>query len=295
MAKDKNKDQANSEAEGTTPEATEGNEAAAATEAPAKPAGPTPEELLSNLRTAVSNAISGAAEDGTLAPETVQPLQDAYRRIPAARRGSVQADVLKEAMSAEGVNHQAVASVLEEMTKAPEAKPRATRAAKPEVPAHIVLAQSLSALDVARLALVEGIDSEIVAQATALADANLASGIESDEDRESILARATKAANAVRAKARRSGGGSGGPRVAKTEGLAQLFERGDLKEGDVLKAGERTATITSDGKIAVGDQTFENPTAAAKGAGVTSSVNGWAFWTVERDGKNVPVGDLRKS
>lgn len=299
MAKDKDKgngkpDEAAAPTEGaeTAPEAT-----TAGTEAPKaeKPAGPSPEELLANLRSAVTAAISGADDEGVLPEASIEPLQTAYRKIPAARRGNVQAEILKDAMTAPGVNHKAVASVLEQMTKAPESKPRATRAAKPEVPAHISLAQSLSALDVARLTLIEGVDAEIVAQATALAEASLNGGIEEEETRESVIARAAKAVNAVRTKARKSGGGQGGPRTPKTEGLTQLVERGDLKAGDVLKSGERTATVVmveGVAKLDVAGTVCDNPTAAAKQAGVTSSVNGWAFWNAP-NGK--PVGDLRKA
>lgn len=289
MAKDKDKATEAPQAEASTDQ-----EPKAAAPKAEKPAGPSPEELLGNLRTAVTDALTQAAADGKLAEVTVEPLQQAYRKIPAARRGSVQAEILKEAMTTPGVNHQAVASVLEEMTKAPQ-RETGTRTPRPEIPAHVTLGHSLAALDVARQAILTGIDSDVASQATALASELFSNGIEDEAQRDSVLTAATKAVNAVKAKARKSGTGTGGPRIVKTEGLAQLIERGDLKAGDTLKAGDRTATITADGKIEVGGNSFDNPTAAAKGAGVTTSVNGWAFWTVERGGKNIPVGDLRKS
>lgn len=294
MARDKDKNGGN--AEQPTEEATEGTQPEAATEAAAeKPAGPTPEELQANLQSAVTTALSTADAEGKLTTEAAEALQLAYRKIPAARRGSVQAEILRSAMGADGVNPKAVASVLEEMTKAPATKDRATRTPKPEVPAHVSLAQALSGLDVARLALLDGVEADVVAQATALAQATLDSGIEDEATREAILNSAAKAVRAVTVKARKGGGGTGGPRTAKTETLADLVTRGDLSAGQELKAGDRVATVTKDGKLVVNGKECDNPTAAAKEAGVTSSVNGWAFWNyTDGEGKSHPVGDLRK-
>lgn len=289
MARNKEQNSGNTE----STEATEASQAEATTEAE-KPAGPTPEELQANLQSAVGTALSTADAEGKLTEDAAAALQLAYRKIPAARRGSVQAEILRSAMGADGVNPKAVASVLEEMTKAPEAKARATRAPKPEVPAHVSLAQALSGLDIARLTLLEGVEDEIVAQATALAQANLDSGIEDESTRDSILNAAAKAARAVTVKARKGGGG-GGPRTPKTETLVDLVNRGDLSAGQELKAGDRVATVTADGKLVVNGKECDNPTAAAKEAGVTTSVNGWAFWNyTDGEGKSHPVGDLRK-
>lgn len=294
MARNKEQNGGNDE---QATEATEGTQPEAATEAaPEKPAGPTPEELQANLQSAVSTSLSTADAEGKLTEEAAAALQLAYRKIPAARRGSVQAEILRSAMGAEGVNPKAVASVLEEMTKAPEAKARATRAPKPEVPAYVQLAQAMSGLDIARLALTEGVEADIVAQATALAQSNLDGGIEDEATREAVLNAAAKAVRAVTVKARKGSGGTGGPRTPKTETLKDLVERGDLSVGQELKAGDRIATVTSDGKLLVNGQECDNPTAAAKAAGVTTSVNGWAFWNVtDGEGKAQPVGNLRKA
>lgn len=295
--KDKNTDQA-PEADAEA-QASEPSEPAENTEAPKseKPAGPTAEELQEALQTAVTAALDTADAEGVLTPEATEALQTSYRKIPAARRGTVQANILRAAMGAEGVNPKAVASVLEEMTKAPEPKARATRVAKPDVPQHIVLAQSFNALDIARLSLSEGVDAEVLAQANALAEATLQSGIEDEDTKTAVLTAARKAANAVTVKARKaSGTGTSGPRTVKTETLASLVERGALPAGTVLKGGDNTATVTADGKLSIGDKVFDNPTAAAKGAGVTSSVNGWAYWAyTDAEGKSHPVGDLRKA
>lgn len=296
MARDKNKGAQMSDTQETEPtsapeptQPTEGGESTGTTEAPAAPK-PTTDELVAELRSQVDNALA-TASGGTLAEGVSETLQASYRAVPAAKRGQVQAEILRDAINEPGANHQAIATILEVMTQAPTAKTRAPKAAKPEVPEQELLAQALNALDIARATLLEGASSdEVRTEALNLSDARFTGAEEiSPEAVEALTAAAAKAAKAVAVKARKSSGGTGGPRTVKTETLANLLEDGRLTVGAELKHGDNVATVTSEGKLQVGEQVADNPTAAAKAAGVTSSVNGWDYW--QFDGK--PVGNLR--
>jgi hypothetical protein len=271
-----------------TPEV-EGTEGGEGTEAPAAPK-PTTDELVAVLRTEVENALANASGD-QLAEGQAETLQSAYRAVPAAKRGQVQAEILRDKISEPGANHAAIATVLEVMTQAPTTKTRAPKAAKPEVPEQELVAQALQALDVARANLLAAASTdEVRAEAESLvASRNGDLG----ENAEAINASAEKAVKAVTVKARKSTGGTGGPRLVKTEGLAELIADGRLTAGTSLTHGENVATVTAEGKLDVNGTICENPTAAAKQAGVTSSVNGWDYWNIEQDGKKVAVGNLR--
>lgn len=310
MARDKrNKEQAMSDTEtteategtepGTSPEpGTEGTEGTQGEGTEGGDATPKPstDELIAVLRTQVDEALANASGNGELAEGQADTLQSAYRAVPAAKRGQVQAEILRDKINEPGANHAAIATILEVMTQAPTTKTRAPKAAKPEVPEQELLAQALNALDVARQELLNAASSdEVRTEAETLASTRLAGGIEDEAQRDAVTTAAAKAVKAVTVKARKSsgGGGTGGPRVVKSEGLTDLIADGRLTEGAELKHGDLVATVTGEGKLSVNGSVFDNPTAAAKGAGVTSSVNGWDYWTVERDGKKVPVGDLR--
>jgi hypothetical protein len=172
---------------------------------------------------------------------------------------------------------EAAATPAAEATEAPEAEatPEAPAAPKPT-------AEELTeALRVA----------ELRSEALSLADGKLAGQIEDDAEREAFLLVVTKAVKSVSAKASKSTG-TGGSRAAKKDTLSNIIERGDLAVGTVVSPGDTTATVTTDGKLDVNGTSYDNPTAAAKGAGV-NGVNGWAFWQVEKDGKKVALGDLR--
>jgi hypothetical protein len=273
-------------------EATEAPEAEATPEAPAAPK-PTAEELTEALRVAVNGALSTADAEGNVTPEATTQLQEAYRKIPPARRGNVQTEILREAMTTEGVNNQAVASVLLVMTQAPAtAKTRAPKEPKVVTPPEQVAASSIAALRVAEASILAGLDTdELRSEALSLADGKLAGQIEDDAEREAFLLVVTKAVKSVSAKASKSTG-TGGSRAAKKDTLSNIIERGDLAVGTVVSHGDNKATVTTDGKLDVNGTSYDNPTAAAKGAGV-NGVNGWAFWQVEKDGKKVALGDLR--
>ena len=284
--------------EAPTEQPTEGGEGTEsttkATEAPAKPAGPSPEELFANLREAVSTAIAGADEEGVLPADSIEPCSWPTARSRRLAGAASRPRSSRRPSSGEGVNHAAVASVLEEMTKAPETKPRATRAAKPEVPAHITLAASLTALDVARLSLLEGVDTEVASQAIALAEATLQTGIEDEEARNGILAQATKAVNAVRAKARKSGQRRrhGRPPLRQDRG-AHRAVRPWRPQGGRPPQGRRAHGDRHLRRQAAGRRVHRGqPDGSGQGGRCHHLRQRWAFWNAP-NGK--PVGDLRKA
>lgn len=279
-----------------TPAEGEGEGTTSEPAAPAEPEVPKPttEELVAVLVSTFDTALGSAQPDGSIVETDGAALQAAYRAVPAAKRGQVQAEILRAKISDPGANHQAIASLLEIMTQAPTTKTRAPKAAVPEVPAHVTLALQINALDVARLALVEGVDAEVLTEALNLSEAQLQGGFSGDTAEANtsfVTTAAAKIVKAVSVKARKASAGTGGPRNTKTETIANLVERGSLPAGSELKHGDLVATVTSDGKLKVGETVVENPTAAAKAAGVTSSVNGWDYW--QFSGK--PVGDLRQA
>lgn len=294
MARDKNKERNVSDTPTDAPEPTEPSTGTEGTESTteAEPAAPKPstEELVATLQAQVDNALQTASGDA-LAEGVTETLQAAYRAVPAAKRGQVQAQILRDKISEPGANHQAIATILEVMTQAPATKTRAPKAPRPETPEFELVAQAINALDVARQELVNSISTdEIRTQALDLATSRFDGTAEtSTELTEAINAAAAKAVKAVTVKARKASGGTGGPRFVKTEGLTELLSDGRLTAGAELKHGENVATVTADGKLTVGGVECANPTAAAKQAGVTSSVNGWDYW--QFDGK--PVGNLR--
>jgi hypothetical protein len=90
--------------------------------------------------------------------------------------------------------------------------------------------------------------------------------------------------------------------MAKNSGRASLA---DLVRRDVLRAGEKIlihrrsapsieATVTTDGRIAVGDMMFTTPTGAAKHSLDIGSVDGWIRWRVPRLDDRT-LADLRDS
>ena len=268
--------------EGTGTEGTEGEGEAATPK-------PTTDELVAVLRTEVDSALANADGD-KLAEGQAEALQSAYRAVPAAKRGQVQAEILRDKISEPGANHAAIATILEVMTQAPTTKTRAPKAAKPEVPEQELVAQALQTLDLAREQLLASATSDEV-RTEAI---NLVASRNGDlgENAEAITASAEKAVKAVTVKARKTTG-TGGPRVVKTESLSDLIADGRLSAGTQLTHGDSVATVTAEGKLEVNGQVSENPTAAAKAAGVTSSVNGWDYWQVTSGDKKVAVGTLR--
>lgn len=271
-------------AESTKSEATE-----------AKDEGPAPEAVL---RDAVNQALANAdAKTGKLVEADVESLAAAYRKVPAAKRGQVQAEILREAMTTDGVNMQAMAEVLEQMTKAP-AKATATRKARVQLPAEQVAAQAIATLRIAEQTILSELENdELRATATKLVTERIAAPISDEDERNSFLRGVVKVIKASSPKASKgSGGGSTGPRAGFKDDLAAIVKRGDLKDGDVLKHGDVEATIKGD-KIVWNGSEYENPTAAAtavlKSQDKSTSVNGWAWWSVVKGDKSVLIGDLR--
>jgi hypothetical protein len=90
-----------------------------------------------------------------------------------------------------------------------------------------------------------------------------------------------------------------GPRAHFEERVTDLLADGRLMAGEALRTvhhgQERMGKVEADGSIAVaGLGTHPTLTAAAR-ALVGGERNGWKFWSVQRDGRWVPVANLRNS
>lgn len=78
-------------------------------------------------------------------------------------------------------------------------------------------------------------------------------------------------------------------RTTGTASLADLLEQGVLHRGEVIVVRRRSApeigaTIGATGTIVLDGRVFQTPTAAAKHALGTGSVDGWVRWRVPRLG-----------
>jgi modification methylase len=77
--------------------------------------------------------------------------------------------------------------------------------------------------------------------------------------------------------------------------FGQLVERGFLRPGDELHSLNKRhkAKVRADGSIVGGEVkgSIHQVGAALEGA---PSCNGWTYWCVKRDGKEVPIDDLRQ-
>lgn len=219
-----------------------------------------------------------------LTPEQVAEVQEAFRTIPAAARGKAQATALKAVI--EAGNMSAVESLLDVTTNLPKASgtPRSRVQLDPVVAASIQAAAMLVAYaDITS-------DPEVGEQV-----ATQARGWYNDgppEDHKDAILRA--AANAVKASKRGGRGGTGGARRAFKDTLADIVAREGIKTPATLTFGKdgQTAKLLKSGEIKVDDDTYANPSAAAKalsGDG-KASINGWTFFQYE--GK--PIADLRK-
>jgi hypothetical protein len=77
----------------------------------------------------------------------------------------------------------------------------------------------------------------------------------------------------------------------KVLGLAGYFDTSTSIFGRV-KEKEVEAKVHSDGSIHIGDKSFDSPSSAGK-ALTKRATNGWTFWHVKRNGKEVSLADLR--
>lgn len=286
------------------------------TEEPAK-AAPTAEEkaaadaqIKQDLVTAIEASLSGAGEDGSLSDELKAQLQTAYRKVPAARRGNVQAEIFGEMMgrAADGsINTHALAAILAEMVKAPAGKKgTGTRKAAPALSPEQAAAQALVIVQLAQQTLLAELESdELRDKARTAAKEALAGTIEDEAERNTLLDRVRKVVKSASTRAKASGGGSGESRGSLSEGMAELLARGDVKAGDEIFHGDDVkATITADGKIEVSSPSgveggpFNTPSAAAtavlKKQDKSTAVNGWAYWSIRQGDKSVTLGSLRK-
>lgn len=239
----------------------------------------------------VFTAAAKAFADGKLPEESATAVAEAFRAIPSAARSKAQGTALKAVLT---TNPDAVEPILDICNNLPKATTsRSTKPAMSPVEAGTLQAAALL------VAYAEVVGDEENGEAIAAAANELYSNglAEDDKRREPILKLATAALKATT----RKGGGGGGARKSFTETLEDLIKRGDLATGTVLTGpGDAKARINKDGKIQVGTgsdaQVFENFSGAARHVkGEGKSVNGWDFWSVEKDGESVTVGSLRQA
>ena len=76
-----------------------------------------------------------------------------------------------------------------------------------------------------------------------------------------------------------------------------LLERGWLQPGDQLTdAGRRfTAQVRADGSLVAADKSSGSIHSLGASLQGAPSCNGWTFWHIERQGKTVPIDDLRSA
>lgn len=83
----------------------------------------------------------------------------------------------------------------------------------------------------------------------------------------------------------------GGWNVRRDERFAELIEKAILTPGNVLTnsdpINEVTAVVTEDYGLLIGGLRYESPDLAAVAASGADDVDGWAYWTLKRDGKQV--------
>ncbi len=80
--------------------------------------------------------------------------------------------------------------------------------------------------------------------------------------------------------------------------LEQLVDSGLLTDGETLVAlrkrvAQADATLHRDGFVTVDGQRHNSLSGAAKAVAGTAAEPGWRFWGVRRDGKVVPLYDVR--
>jgi hypothetical protein len=244
---------------------------------------PDHERVLTEAFVAASNA---AAADGSLSDEVRASVQEAYRSVPSAARGRVQGLALKAVLS-EG-NPAAVSAILDACNDLPKA-PSSRKARAEENPVEAGAIRAAGYL----VAYADACsDEEHGAAISEMAQAWYGGTQEmSDDVREAVL---SVAAKALKVSSRRGGGS--GTRRTFTQSLSDLVESGALAAGTKLTGPkDAKATVQKDGRLRVGNQNFDNPTAAAKACTEGSpSTNGWAFWQVEdAEGNKVDLGSLR--
>lgn len=191
------------------------------------------------------------------------------RPIPAASRATITANVMKSAMTTDGVNYANLAEVTAVFADPSAWSDAAATRRKSDVNPMIAVAEAYVAFDYIMRSHVVG-DLPF-----ADVDGNNVASIV-----ERITATITK--------------GATGTRVTHNDTLPAMVARGALAVGtDVIgRYGDAKGTVDSAG-IKVGRKVYGNPTAAASAAGITHAVNGWDFWRVMVDGKPVAIGTMR--
>lgn len=81
------------------------------------------------------------------------------------------------------------------------------------------------------------------------------------------------------------------------ESLSDLIAARLVEAGEGLRtmrrAGDAEASITGDGRVRVGDSVYSSLSAAAVAASGNKSEPGWEYWAVVREGRLVPLYNLR--
>lgn len=213
--------------------------------------------------------------------DSILVLANCYSTVHPSRRATVQAQVMQSLMSTENVDMAALSQVLTTFTNVSDLATKASRKAPVE---NVTLTQAtmLASLYLASQVLAD----KVSAEAMILASAMVEQGV-SDEAREGILAQAQAIVDSTEAKAK-------GERRSYKVTLATLLENGTLAIGQEIVGQDGTkATLVKEG-VKVGSKTFGSLSKAAESV-TGHETNGWAWFTVERDGAKVTVGSLRSN
>lgn len=217
-------------------------------------------------------------EDEVAATEAVAALQAEFRTIPAASRFGAQTEAMLKVLMPAGQE------VTEAFLNAVNNLPATTKARVAPVLTDEVVDKVRSAI-VGRLEAITAeevlsdLEEDLESDITTAAEAFI----------EKVLTKAVREAEKVKA---RNGSGE---KVTYTESFADLVDGERLTIDDILtvKVGEATVegTVRADG-ILVDGIVYESPTAAAKAAGIATSVNGMSAW---KTAEGATIGSLRRA
>lgn len=232
--------------------------------------------IVANLTSLVLAVAVIDYGDSGIPADQVTNLANAYQAVHVSRRGTVQADVMRAAMSQDGVNMATLTAILDTFSNVSTLATGTRKVDQPNVTLNVALV--MSAVYVANMVLADSVTNESVI----LASSFVTNGLP-DEHSDAVLATAQRIVDAFTAKAAKA-------RTSYSDTLATLLDRGTLAEGDVLTADDDAAcAVNGDGTVSIfaGPQNVSLSVAAQHFTG--HSTNGWAHWQFNGE----PVGSLR--
>jgi len=215
--------------------------------------------------------------------EEIRTLADAYASVHVSRRGAAQAQVTQHLLTVTGANMEYLAKVLHTFLNVSDLASKATRKVAEEAP-EITLGAIILAQRAAMESLVVTYDEATIQAAYGWADGD-------EEISDEIKARVERMSKAMVEATRKGGTGT---RKAFKVTLADLVADGTLPLGTILTGADGTeASVTSEG-VTIGTETFGSLSKAAESV-TGHETNGWAWFSVTRDGESVTVGSLRNN